>query len=115
MTLAGLAYRGFQDILPGEPHEFVVRQAVLDGLRTLAPVKDEWELVWGPATGRGTPDELPLVLHGSERSQPVQDGLPHDELVRLAGQDVLKPAIGETREGHRDLVVAERHRSTVLT
>ncbi len=52
MTLAGLAYRGFQDFLPGEPHEFVVRQAVLDGLRTLAPVKDDWELVWGPVTSR---------------------------------------------------------------
>lgn len=26
--------------------------ALLDGLQTLAPVKNAWELVWGPATGR---------------------------------------------------------------
>jgi hypothetical protein len=24
LTLAGLAYRGFQDALPGEPHELIV-------------------------------------------------------------------------------------------
>ncbi len=52
LTLAGLAYRGFQDFLPGEPHEVIVQHAVLDGLATLSPVKDEWELVWGPVTSR---------------------------------------------------------------
>ena len=52
LTLAGLAYRGFQDALPGEPHEFIVRRAVLDGLSTLAPVRGDWELVWGPVTSR---------------------------------------------------------------
>src|SRR5262249_24848347 len=52
LTLAGLTYRGFQDFLPGDPHEFVVRQAVLDGLQRLAPVRDDWDLVWGPVTSR---------------------------------------------------------------
>ena len=46
LTLAGLTYRGFQDFLPGEPHAYVVRRAVLDGLQTLAPVRNEWKLVW---------------------------------------------------------------------
>src|SRR5437867_6827930 len=37
----------------GPAHEGIVKAALLDGLQTLAPVKNEWELVWGPATGRG--------------------------------------------------------------
>src|SRR5215470_15155227 len=53
LTLAGLAYRGFQDALPGEPHEVIVRRAVLDGLGTLAPVQGAWELAWGPVTSPG--------------------------------------------------------------
>ena len=28
----------------------------LAGLHTLPPVKDEWTLVWGPATSRSGPD-----------------------------------------------------------
>jgi hypothetical protein len=56
LTLAGLTYRGFHDPLPGEPHDVVVRGALLDGLATLAPVKDEWELVWGPVTSRNARD-----------------------------------------------------------
>jgi Lipase (class 3) len=52
LTLAGLTYRGFQDVLPGEPHEFIVRQALRDGLQTLTPLHGEWELVWGPVTSR---------------------------------------------------------------
>ena len=52
LTLAALTYRGFQDMLPGEPHEVMVRRVLLDGLGTLPPVKDQWELRWGPVTGR---------------------------------------------------------------
>ena len=55
LTLAALAYRGFQDVLPGEPHEAIVRHALrdgLDGVNALAPVKGHWELVWGPETSR---------------------------------------------------------------
>jgi len=40
LTLAGLAYRGFHDLLCGTAHADVVRRALLDGLRTLPPVKD---------------------------------------------------------------------------
>jgi hypothetical protein len=56
LTLAGLAYRGFHDLLRGSAHTEVVRQALLNGLHTLAPVKDEWSLVWGPVTSRSGPD-----------------------------------------------------------
>ena len=52
LTLAALSYRGFHDVLGGRLHEEIVSAALLDGLQTLAPVKNEWELVWGPATGR---------------------------------------------------------------
>src|SRR5215813_8180692 len=52
LTLAALSYRGFQDVLGGRLHEGIVTAALLDGLTTLAPVRDEWDLVWGPATGR---------------------------------------------------------------
>ena len=57
LTLAGLTYRGFHDVLPGEPHDELVRGAVSEGLHTLAPVQGDWELVWGPVTSRG-PREL---------------------------------------------------------
>jgi hypothetical protein len=52
LTLAALTYRGFQDVLQGPVHEEIVRGALVDGLQTLEPVKNEWELVWGPATDR---------------------------------------------------------------
>jgi hypothetical protein len=52
LTLAALTYRGFQDVLGGRVHEGIVKGALVDGLQTLAPVKNEWDLVWGPATDR---------------------------------------------------------------
>src|SRR5262245_23499114 len=52
LTLAALSYRGFHAVLAGRLHEGIVTAALLDGLTTLAPVRDEWDLVWGPATGR---------------------------------------------------------------
>lgn len=56
LTLAGLAYRGFRDLLRGAPHADAVRGALLDGLHTLPPVKDEWTPVWGPVWSRSGPD-----------------------------------------------------------
>ena len=56
LTLAGLAYRGFHDLVRGAAHPDAVRQALLEGLHTLPPVKDEWNLVWGPVTSRSGPD-----------------------------------------------------------
>lgn len=56
LTLAGLAYRGFHDLLCGAVHTDVVRRALVDGLHTLAPLKDGWGLVWGPVMSRSGPD-----------------------------------------------------------
>ncbi|HBZ71193.1 MAG TPA: hypothetical protein DEP35_16255 [Deltaproteobacteria bacterium] len=54
LVLAGLAYRGFYFLrilrVLEDPHERAVRRAVAAGLRAVAPVIGEWELVWGPAT-----------------------------------------------------------------
>ena len=52
LTLAGLSYRGFANPVPGQSHTDGVRRALLDGLATLPPVRNEWSLVWGPATAR---------------------------------------------------------------
>jgi hypothetical protein len=76
LTLAGLTYRGFHDILPGEPHEFIVRHALRDGLETLAPVRGDWDLVWGPVTSRvplGVFDSnaMYVVRHRRERHRYV--------------------------------------------
>ena len=51
LTLAALTYRGFADPWAVAGHEGRVRAAVEAGLQDLAPVRDAWELVWGPATG----------------------------------------------------------------
>jgi hypothetical protein len=56
LTLAGLAYRGFHALLRGPTHSEVVREALLDGLHTMAPLENEWCLVWGPVTSRSGPD-----------------------------------------------------------
>ncbi len=56
LTLAGLTYRGFHDLLRGAAHTDAVRRALLDGLHTLSPARDQWSLVWGPVTSRSGPD-----------------------------------------------------------
>ena len=68
LTLAGLAYRGSLAFGPGEPHDLIVRRAVLAGLQTLPPVRDDWELVWGPVTSR-----LPLGVFDSSAMYVVRN------------------------------------------
>jgi hypothetical protein len=81
LTLAGLAYRGFHDLLPGDPHGVVVRRAVQEGLDTLAPVRGEWELVWGPVTSR-----LPLEVFDSNAMYVVRNRqVRHRHVVALRG------------------------------
>jgi hypothetical protein len=81
MTLAGIAYRGFSDVLPGDPHGVVVRRAVQEGLDTLAPVRGEWELVWGPVTSR-----LPLGAFDSNAMYVVRNRQArHRYVVALRG------------------------------
>jgi len=56
LTLAGLTYRGFADPWAVAGHAARVRAAVEAGLRDLTPVREEWDLVWGPATGHDPPE-----------------------------------------------------------
>ena len=53
LTLAGVAHRGFHDVLHDEQHDLRVRGAVQAGLDELVPVRGEWTLVWGPVTSHG--------------------------------------------------------------
>lgn len=50
LTLAMLSYRAYDDLLPGHLAVPRLRTAIDDGLRALAPVRGDWELVWGPAS-----------------------------------------------------------------
>ncbi len=84
LTLAGVAYRGFQDPLPDSPHDELVRLGVLGGLSTLAPVS-AWELVWGPVTSRG-----PRGVLDSNAMYVVRDRTaPHRLVVALRGTNPI--------------------------
>ena len=81
LTLAGLTYRGFADIRSGEPHADILAQGVLDGLGTLGPVKDNWDLVWGPVTSRG-----PRAVFDSSAMYVVRERRPpHRYVVAIRG------------------------------
>lgn len=56
LTLACCSYFGF-DLPPGSDKGRTLRELTADKLATLAPVKEGWELVWGPASFRA-----PLTL-----------------------------------------------------
>lgn len=71
LTLAALAYRGFQDTLPGDPPAAIARAAIARGLDDLEPLRDEWELAWGPVTGRmplGVFDSCAMYVVRSRRA-----------------------------------------------
>jgi lipase (class 3) len=88
LTLAGLTYRGFHDVLPGEPHDVIVSGALLEGLRSLVPVKGDWELVWGPVTSRVSREivdsnAMYVVRHARERQRYV---------VAIRGTNPISPS-----------------------
>ena len=85
LTLAALTYRGFHDLLGGRLHEGIVSGAVLDGLQTLVPVKDEWELVWGPATDRDPGQIVDSNAMYVVRSRPA----PHRFVVAIRGTNPI--------------------------
>ena len=85
LTLAALTYRGFQDVLPGEPHEAIVKRALLDGLEKLEPVRGEWDLVWGPVTSR-----IPLAVFDSNAMYVVRNRRePHRHVVAIRGTNPI--------------------------
>jgi hypothetical protein len=49
LCLAALSYRGYLDAGPGHTNAGL---AITRGLQTLAPVRDAWDIVWGPACYR---------------------------------------------------------------
>ena len=76
LTLAGLTYRGFADPGAADGHDGRVRAAVEAGLKDLAPVQGEWDLVWGPATSRGPRETFDsnvmyVVRHRRDRDRHV--------------------------------------------
>ena len=53
LTLASITYRGFNLMRMSESARYArLRQTMVECFNTLAPVKDRWRLVWGPASFR---------------------------------------------------------------
>ena len=52
LVLALLSYRGFQDPTVPPPDVAPLRGAIARGLTDLAPVKDRWQIAWGPVSYR---------------------------------------------------------------
>lgn len=50
LSLALLSYRGFWN--PGSGNRQAAAQAIIDGLDQLEPLKNDWNLVWGPGSYR---------------------------------------------------------------
>jgi len=66
LVLAALTYRGFADLLKGDLHEALIGRQISAGLQDLAPVRDRWDMVWGPATtmaGVGFDSSAMYVAH----------------------------------------------------
>jgi len=50
LTLAAIAYRGWELVLPAPLKQAPLYRAMTECLHTLGPVKDQWDIVWGPAS-----------------------------------------------------------------
>lgn len=50
LTLAAIAYRGFEIVQPDPDKSGVLHEAMSECLCKLGPVKDQWDIVWGPAS-----------------------------------------------------------------
>src|SRR5216684_6382313 len=50
LTLAAITYRGYYLTLPEPAKRARMYQAMTDCLRKLGPVKDQWDIVWGPVS-----------------------------------------------------------------
>ncbi len=69
LCLAGLSYRGYLAAGPG--HSNAVGLAITRGLQTLAPVRDAWDIVWGPASYRAPASIFDDTLVYVVRSRPT--------------------------------------------
>jgi hypothetical protein len=71
LVLAMLSYRAYHSLRPGEVQLARLYGAVEDGLATLEPLGENWELVWGPAAYRApftTFDENVMYLVHDRRT-----------------------------------------------
>src|SRR5713101_5560204 len=50
LTLAAITYRGYYLTLPEPAKRARMYQAMTDCLRKLGPVKDQWDIIWGPVS-----------------------------------------------------------------
>jgi hypothetical protein len=50
LSLAAISYRGFELVQPGAHKQARMFRAMSKCLHELGPVKDQWEIVWGPAS-----------------------------------------------------------------
>jgi hypothetical protein len=75
-TLAMVSYRGLEIPGSGTLHDIWLRHGMQQGLDTLAPVRGDWEIVWGPATysapfGLFDDSAAYVARHRSKRSRYV--------------------------------------------
>jgi len=55
LTLAAISYRGFNlMLLPESERRTRLRAAMVDSLNTLGPVKNKWDIVWGPVGSKSS-------------------------------------------------------------
>src|SRR5712691_9449759 len=50
LTLAAITYRGYYLTLPEPAKRARMYQAMTECLRKLGPVKDQWDIIWGPVS-----------------------------------------------------------------
>jgi len=87
LTLAAIIYRGYYLTLPNPAKHALMYQAMTDGLHELGPVKDQWEIVWGPASFSSTVggfDDAAMYV-ARKRAQPATF------VVAVRGTNPLSP------------------------
>jgi hypothetical protein len=102
LTLAAIAYRGYDLILPQAVKVPLMREAMNRCLATLGPVKDKWAIVWGPAShpsGRLKFDDAAMY---------VAQSLEEANTIVIAIRGTNPPSLADWIRG--DLMVKQMHR-----
>jgi hypothetical protein len=81
LTLAAISYRGFELAQPGAHKQVRMFRAMSECLQQLGPVKDEWEIVWGPASFR------PFVLSPMRQCTLLSAAIAH---LRMRSRSVVR-------------------------
>lgn len=102
LTLAAIAYRGYDLVLPQAVKVPLMREAMNRYLATLAPVKDKWAIVWGPVShpsGRLKFDDAAMYV-----AQSLEDA----DTIVIAIRGTNPPSLTDWITG--DLMVKRMHR-----